>query len=314
MNSKHSGSDSKMWRSYSSAMLLLANWVKWDITLLTCGRIWYRFECVMWAVASAYLFQDLLCLCLKCYGPNVVLLHSGIPVRYHYLPMWDFSKSFRNVSHWITYHLQLSGTYKQPSVPSAELQESTHCKHNPRHEWVTKSMDVATAGDHWSRCRHHLWLQLPLPLSVILFSSSHSQWIWNDGVGFWIWHRGRQDSKTAGRGGTDNNAGCGAGYNATCWDSSRCWCVTPAGTPVEVGVFIVCRYAVDRVEVTCWVITATPELSGKMSQCRSDVGLQWLQDSLLDWNLSCQPVRKHVSFQAEVENSLSAHTFVDSDD
>jgi hypothetical protein len=42
-------------------------------------------------VASTYLFQDLLCACLKCYGPNVVLLHSGVPILLYYQPVWGFS-------------------------------------------------------------------------------------------------------------------------------------------------------------------------------------------------------------------------------
>jgi len=45
----------------------------------------------MWEVASAYHFQDLLCACLKCYGPNDVLLRSSVPVLLYYLPVWAFS-------------------------------------------------------------------------------------------------------------------------------------------------------------------------------------------------------------------------------
>jgi hypothetical protein len=48
----------------------------------------------MWAVASAYLFQDLLCVRLKCYGPNVVLLDSGVPVRFYYLPVGASANAF----------------------------------------------------------------------------------------------------------------------------------------------------------------------------------------------------------------------------
>jgi len=76
-------------------------------------------------------------------------------------------------------------------------------------------MDAVTAGDHRLRCRHRLHLQLPLPLSLILFSSSQSEWICNDRAGFWIRDGGRQVLKTSERSGSDNNAGCGAGYNAT---------------------------------------------------------------------------------------------------
>jgi len=71
------------------------------------------------------------------------------------------------------------------------------------------------AGDHSSRCRHRLGLQLPLRLSLILFSSSGSEWISTDRAGFWIRDGGRQVFKTSERSGSDDNAGCGAGYNAT---------------------------------------------------------------------------------------------------
>ena len=45
MNSKHSAADSKRWRSWSSAMLSLADWIEWGLTLLTCAWTWYQFEC-----------------------------------------------------------------------------------------------------------------------------------------------------------------------------------------------------------------------------------------------------------------------------
>jgi len=45
MNSKRSALDSKWWRSHSSAILSHADWLKWDLTLSTCARTWYRFEC-----------------------------------------------------------------------------------------------------------------------------------------------------------------------------------------------------------------------------------------------------------------------------
>jgi len=47
MNSKHCVSDSKCWRSSSSAMLSLAGWIGWDLTLLTCAQSWYMFGCVI---------------------------------------------------------------------------------------------------------------------------------------------------------------------------------------------------------------------------------------------------------------------------
>jgi len=83
-------------------------------------------------------------------------------------------------------------------------------------------------------CRHRLWLQLPLPLSLILFSSLQSQWICNEHAGFWIWDGGMQVSKTAERSGSDRNAGCGARYNVMSWvclwGCSGCWCDTTACT------------------------------------------------------------------------------------
>jgi hypothetical protein len=75
-------------------------------------------------------------------------------------------------------------------------------------------MDTATAGDRGSRCRHCLRLQLPLPLSLIPFCSSRSQWIFNDAEGLCIRDGGRQAFKTAVRSGSASNAGCRAEYNA----------------------------------------------------------------------------------------------------
>jgi len=93
-------------------------------------------------------------------------------------------------------------------------------------------MDAATAGDHRSRRRQHLRLQLPLPLSLIPVCSSWLQWICNDRAHFWIMDRGRQLVKTAERSGGASNAGCGVGYNATrwvcLWRSAGRWCVTTA--------------------------------------------------------------------------------------
>ena len=47
MNSKRSTLDSKRWRSYSSAIWSLADYMKWDSTSSTCVRSWYRFESVI---------------------------------------------------------------------------------------------------------------------------------------------------------------------------------------------------------------------------------------------------------------------------
>ena len=95
-------------------------------------------------------------------------------------------------------------------------------------------MDAATAGDHWLRCRHHLGLQLPLPLSLILFGSSHSQGICNDSAGFCIRDGGRKVLKTAERSGSASKAGCWAGYTVTRWVCLYCstwsWCVTTGCT------------------------------------------------------------------------------------
>jgi len=95
-------------------------------------------------------------------------------------------------------------------------------------------MDAATAGDHWSGCRHRLQLQLPLPVSLMSFCSSRSQWMCNDCAGLWIRDGGRQVFKTAERRGSASSAGCEAGYNAmhwVClWGSSGCWCTTTACT------------------------------------------------------------------------------------
>jgi len=188
----------------------------------------------MRAVASAYHFQDLLCAYLKCYGPNVAWLHSGVAVFLYYLPVWGFSKCCRNASHCISYHFHVACTHKWPSVPHVELQESTCCKYKASHVRVTKSMDAATAGDHWSRCRHLPLLQLPMPLSPILSCSLRPQWICNDPAGFWIEVEGRHVFQTAERSGSASNAGCGDEYSVSwwgcLWGSSGCPCATTAYT------------------------------------------------------------------------------------
>jgi hypothetical protein len=124
---------------------------------------------------------------------------------------------FYNVLHCITYHLQVACTHNQLSIPPVELQQSAHCKYKMCHVWVIKSIATATAGDHWSRCRHRLSLQLSLPLPFLPFCSSHSQWICNDHPGFWIRDGGRQDFKTAERSGGCSNARCRAAYNTMHW-------------------------------------------------------------------------------------------------
>jgi len=181
-----------------------------------------------WAVASAYLLQDLLCVCLKRYGPNVILLHSSVPVLVYYLPVCGFSEWFPSGSCCITYRLPGACTHERPSVPHIELHESARCTYKTRQVWVNKSMDAATAGDNWSRCRHCLRLQLPLPLSLIPFCSSHSQWICNGHAGFSIRDAGRQVFRTAERSGSASIGGGEAEYNATpwvcLWGSSGCWC------------------------------------------------------------------------------------------
>ena len=170
-----------------------------------------------WAVASAYLFQDPHCACLKWYGPNFVLLHSGIPVRLYYVPVWGHSECIHNPLRYISYHLQVDCTHIPASVAHVYLPQSTFSKYRTRHIWVTKSMDAVTAGDHWSRRGPHLSLQLPLPLSLICFGSLNSQWICNDRTDFCVGHGGWQVFKTAERSGSAINAGCGAGYIVTSW-------------------------------------------------------------------------------------------------
>jgi len=113
--------------------------------------------------------------------------------------------------------LQFTCTHKWPSVPHVELQEPARCNYKTGHVGVTKSMDDATTGDHWSRCRHLQRLQLPVPLHLILFRSSHSQWIFNVCTGFWIRDEGRHVVKTAESSGSASNAECWDGYNAMRW-------------------------------------------------------------------------------------------------
>ena len=217
-----------------------------------------------WAVDSKYHFQDLLCVCLECYGPNVVLLDSVVPVRLSYLPVWGFSYSVRNVSCCITYSLHVTCTHKRLSIPHVELQESAHWKYTMLRVWVTKSMEMATGGDYSSRCSHHLGLQLPLSLSLILLGSSLWQWIFNNRAGFCIRDGGMQIIKTTERSGSATNAGCWAGYYAkhrVClYGSTGSWCVMATCTRHGVVVTIICGCVADRLDVTSWVISAMRQL------------------------------------------------------
>jgi len=99
---------------------------------------------------------------------------------------------------------------------------------------MTKSRDAATSGEQWSRCRHRLRLQLPLPWSLIPVCISRCQCICKDHWGFCISDGGRQVFRTAERSGSASNAGCGAGYYITrsvcLCDSAGCWCGTTACT------------------------------------------------------------------------------------
>ena len=101
-----------------------------------------------------------------------------------------------------------------PSIPHIVLEEPAHCKYKVRYVGMTKSMVAATTGDRSSRCKHCLRLELPLPLSLIPFSTSRCQWIRNDRASFWITDGSRPDLVTAERSGSARNAGCRAGYNA----------------------------------------------------------------------------------------------------
>jgi len=154
----------------------------------------------------------------------------------------------------MTYNRQVACTYKQPSVPHVVLQEATHFRYKMRHIWVTKSMDAATAGDHWSRCRHRLQLKLPLPLSLIPFGSSHSQWICNDCTCLWIRDGDRQVSKLLR--GVEVLAMPDAGLDTTWRVQSVCEVSLGAGElrpllpSVVVGEFIDRCCVDDRVDAT----------------------------------------------------------------
>jgi hypothetical protein len=102
------------------------------------------------------------------------------------------------------------------------------------HVWVTKGIGAGADGDHWSRCRHLLWLQLPLRLSLIQDSWWHLQWICNECEDFSISDGGWVVFKTTRRSGRTSNARCRDGYNTTCWvslwGSTRLWCAVTACT------------------------------------------------------------------------------------
>jgi hypothetical protein len=169
----------------------------------------------MFTVASAYLFQNLLCACLTSYGPNVDLLHSSVPVPLYYLPGWGFSRWFRKASHCITHHLQVTWSHKQQSIAHWELQESASCIYMMSNISVTKSKDAVTTRGHWSRCIHRQPLQLLVPLSLNSCYSSHLEWICNYCVGLWVREGGRQVLKSAERSVSCSNVGCWAGCNMT---------------------------------------------------------------------------------------------------
>jgi len=186
----------------------------------------------MWAIALAYLFQDLLFMCLKCYGPNVVLLHSSVSELLYYLTVWGFNWCIRNALHCITYILHHICTNKRLSIVDVEPQKSAHCKFRMHLIWVTKYLVPLTVGDHWRWCRHCLPFRMPLPLSLNPFCSLHLQWGCNDHMGFWIRDGSRQTFKPAKSIGSASNAGCGSGSNTTWWVSlwghTKCWCAMTA--------------------------------------------------------------------------------------
>jgi len=221
----------------------------------------------MWAIASAYLFQDLHCACHKCYGPNIVLLHSGVQVLLYYLPVWGFNECFCNVSHCISFHLQVAHTHKRPSVQHAYLQESVCCKYKMHRVSMTKSMDAVTARDHWSQCRHCMRFQLPLPVSLIAFCSECSQWICNDRAGVWIKDESSWFSRPLQ--GVGVQAMPDEGINTTQPIESVCddplgagalWLLPPGE---RVGLYIECHRVADGVDITGWLICATQKLSSK---------------------------------------------------
>jgi len=180
----------------------------------------------------------------------------------------------------VTYCVQVAGTNQWWSIRLVQLQESAQCKRKPRHVSVRKSMDAAAAGDHWSRCRHSLRLDLPPPLSQILFGSSHSQWLCKDPARFWIRDGGRQASKTAQGSGSDTSAGCRVGYNVIGWVCL--WGSPGAGVlrllvpSVTVGLCIDQRCVDDGVEVTRWVSSATWEL---FSEYEGVVSWLWMVET-----------------------------------
>jgi hypothetical protein len=46
----------------------------------------------------------------------------------------------------------------------------------------------------------------------------------------------------------------------------------------------------------------------------SDLGLQRLRKAFFEKNPTCKPVQQSTSYNGEVEKSMKAHAFVDSDD
>jgi len=216
----------------------------------------------------------------------------------------------------------------QPSVPHIQLHESARCKYKTNHVWVTKSMDAVTAGDHWLRSRHCLWLQLPLPLSLMPVCSSHSQWICKGCAGFWSRDGGRLAFKTTEWSGSASNARGEARYNAThwvcLWGFSGCWCATTACTQYgswcnhwlslcrrqdgSHGLSVISHARIVqsrwRGEVLTWECTGyrTPSLRGitLASQCdnaslsRVKLSIPWRPTLLLFLNNSYYPSRASV--------------------
>jgi len=89
MNSKHSALDSKRWGSHSSAILSLADWINWGITISTCAQTWYRFEHVISNVGRCFsipLWRSPSWM-PQMLWTNVVLLNWCVPVRLYYLPV-----------------------------------------------------------------------------------------------------------------------------------------------------------------------------------------------------------------------------------
>ena len=102
----------------------------------------------------------------------------------------------------------MGSSYKRPSVPHIELDESACCKYMARHLRLTKLIDSVTSRDESWRDRHRLQLQAPLPLPLIPLLSSCLQWMSIDPLGFWIRDEIRQFFETGEGSGSASNAAC----------------------------------------------------------------------------------------------------------